>query len=67
MEESRIWGTLGILLALVGFAVIALDSEFLAALSEGHIGDPIVLYVVGVAIAAAVTVVIIGPNMSVSE
>lgn len=67
MEESRIWGSLGIVLALVGLAVIALDSEFLTALSEGHVGEPIVFYVVGVAIAALVTVIIIAPSMGTAE
>jgi hypothetical protein len=67
MDESRLWGTLGILLALAGLVVIALDHEFLAALSEGHLGDPIVLYVVGVAVAAVVTLVLIAPNMRSAE
>jgi drug/metabolite transporter (DMT)-like permease len=64
MDESRIWGLLGILLALGGLAVIALDQAFLSALSEGHYSDPIVFYVVGVALAAVVTLVIIAPNIS---
>jgi hypothetical protein len=67
MEESRIWGSLGVLLAIAGFAVIALDAEFLTALSEGHVGEPIVFYVVGVAIATLVTVVIIAPSMTTTE
>lgn len=67
MEESRIWGSLGILLAIAGLAVIALDTEFLTALSEGHVGEPIVFYVVGVAIAVLVTVVIIAPSMATTE
>jgi drug/metabolite transporter (DMT)-like permease len=64
MNESRIWGSLGIALALVGLVVIALDNAFLTALSEGHFADPIVFYVVGVALAAIVTLVIIAPNLS---
>jgi hypothetical protein len=67
MEESRIWGTIGILLAVAGLAVIALDQEFLTALSEGHVGEPIVFYVVGVAVAVLVTVLIIAPNMAARE
>jgi drug/metabolite transporter (DMT)-like permease len=63
MEESRIWGTIGVVLALAGLVVIALDHEFLTALSEGHIGEPIVFYVVGVAAAAVVTLLVIGPSM----
>ena len=64
MNESRIWGGLGIVLAVAGLAVIVLDQAFLAALSEGHYSEPIVFYVVGVALAAVVTLVIIAPNMS---
>jgi hypothetical protein len=44
--------------------VIALDNEFLTALSEGHVGEPIVFYVVGVALAVLVTIVIIAPSMT---
>ena len=64
MDESRIWGSLGVLLAVVGLAVIALDNEFLTALSEGHVGEPIVFDVVGVALAVLVTIVIIAPSMT---
>jgi hypothetical protein len=63
MEESRVWGSIGVLLALVGLVVIALDGEFLTALGEGHIGEPIVLYVVGVTAAVVVTLAVIGPSM----
>jgi hypothetical protein len=62
MEESRIWGTLGIGLALVGLIVIALDAEFLHALGEGHVGEPIVFYVVGVLAVTVVTLLVIGPS-----
>jgi hypothetical protein len=64
MDESRIWGSLGVLLAVAGLAVIVLDNEFLTALSEGHVGEPIVFYVVGVALAVLVTIVIIAPSMT---
>jgi hypothetical protein len=64
MDESRVWGSIGVLLAVAGLAVIALDHEFLTALSEGHVGEPIVFYVVGVALAVLVTVVIIAPSMA---
>jgi hypothetical protein len=67
MDESRIWGTLGILLALVGLVVIALDHEFLTALGEGHVGEPIVFYVVGVVAATVVTLAVIGPSMVAGE
>jgi hypothetical protein len=67
MEESRIWGALGILLALAGLVVIALDAEFLHALSEGHVGEPIVFYVVGVVAVTVVTLAVIGPSMLAGE
>lgn len=62
MDEGRIWGGLGILLALAGVAIIALDNEFAEALSHGG-AEPIVLYGVGVALAALVTIAIIGPSV----
>jgi hypothetical protein len=62
MEESRIWGALGIVLALVGLIVIALDQKFLHALGEGHVGEPIVFYVLGVVAVTVVTLVVIGPD-----
>jgi hypothetical protein len=67
MEESRIWGALGILLALAGLVVIALDQEFLHALGEGHVGEPIVFYVLGVVAATVVTLVVIGPDTITGE
>ena len=64
MDESTLWGTLGILLALVGLAVMLIDAAFLSALAEGNVGEPIVLYVVGVAAAALITLAVVGPNMA---
>jgi hypothetical protein len=62
MDEGRIWGTLGIVLALAGAVIIALDSDLPEALSHGNT-DPLVLYAGAVAVAALVTVAVIAPNM----
>jgi drug/metabolite transporter (DMT)-like permease len=67
MEESRLWGILGILLALAGLVVIVLDHKFLTALGEGHIGEPIVFYVLGVAAVAVVTIAVVGPSIVAGE
>ena len=62
MDEGRIWGGLGILLALVGVGIIALDHEFTEALLGGGV-ELIVLYGAGVVLAALVTIAIIGPSV----
>lgn len=62
MDEGRIWGTLGIVLALAGVVIIALDSDLPEALSHG-LTDPLVLYAVGVVLAGVITVAVIAPNM----
>ena len=49
MNESQLWGGAGVLLALLGTVVIVLDSEFSEALGHGGLGEPIVLYGIGVA------------------
>ena len=62
MDEARLWGGLGILLALVGLAVIAPD--VLGAAAESGLASPMVLYGIGVVVAAVVTVVVIGPSIA---
>jgi len=63
MNETQLWGGLGVIVALIGAAVIVLDSEFTEALGHGGIGEPMVLYGIGVAIAALVTVLVVGPSV----
>lgn len=63
MDESRIWGTVGVLLAVAGLLIVAADSEFAEAVQHGGFGEPLVLYVVAVAIAAAITALVILPNV----
>jgi len=64
MNESQLWGGAGVLLALLGTVVIVLDSEFSEALGHGGLGEPIVLYGIGVAVAALVTLFIVGPSVA---
>lgn len=64
MNESRLWGALGILLALLGFAAIA--GEFLGALGEG-LTNPMALYGIGVLVAAVLAVLIVGPSVAAPE
>jgi hypothetical protein len=63
MDESRLWGTVGVLLALAGVGIIAQDHHLTQALTHGSIGEPIVLYGVGVAFAAVVTALVVGSSM----
>jgi hypothetical protein len=63
MDESRLWGGIGILIALGGIAVMALDQEFVEDLMTGSFSEPIVFYGIGVILAALFTVLIIGPSM----
>lgn len=64
MATGRLWGLLGVVLALVGLVVIA--PELLAAVSEGLHGTEGLLlgvYGGGVVLAVLVTIIIIGPNI----
>lgn len=60
MDESRLWGGIGILLALVGVALVWHD---IVLIFEHGFQDPAALYGLGVAVAAVVTALIIGPNL----
>lgn len=66
MDESRIWGALGVLLAIVGLVAIA--PEVLHAMGgemeDGLGATMLVGYGVGVAFAALLTVVVILPNIA---
>ena len=63
MDESRLWGTLGILLAIAGLVIIAPELTH-AFGGEGDLGTTILaLYGVGVVVAVLVTLVIIGPDV----
>ncbi|WP_129115201.1 hypothetical protein [Halegenticoccus tardaugens] len=61
MDEARIWGIIGILLAIGGLVVIG--PEFVAELQHSGVTEPIVLYGIGVAVAVALTVFIILPSL----
>jgi hypothetical protein len=64
MASGRLWGLLGVVLALVGLVVIA--PELLAAVGEGLHGTEgllLGLYGAGVVLAVVVTILIIGPNV----
>ncbi|KTG09963.1 hypothetical protein AUR64_10125 [Haloprofundus marisrubri] len=65
MDESRLWGGIGILIGLAGIAIILFypDSEFLTMIAEGHITEFTVLYGLGVILAVLFTMLIIGPSM----
>jgi len=55
MDENAIWGGVGVLLAIAGAAVIALEMTQADLLTQ--------LYGVGVVLAALVTVLIVGPSL----
>ncbi|WP_101296619.1 hypothetical protein [Halegenticoccus soli] len=65
MDEAHIWGIIGVLLAVGGLAVIA--PEFIAELQHSGVGEPIVLYGVGVVVAVALTALIILPSLVTGE
>ncbi|MFB6154741.1 MAG: hypothetical protein ABEJ22_02525 [Haloferacaceae archaeon] len=61
MAESRIWALVG--LVLVVAAVLLILPETLAALGGGEGGIGLVVYGVGVLVAAAVTVAVVLPSL----
>ena len=67
MDDSTLWGSVGVLLALVGVGIMAIDAEFTHALSTGGFEEPVVWYGVAVAAAAFVTFVIIVPSLVTGE
>lgn len=60
MDESRLWGGIGILLALAGVALVWHD---IMLIFESGFEEPAALYGLGVAVAVVVTVLIIGPSL----
>ena len=64
MNESTFWGGAGVLLALAAVGVMALDPGVGEALAGGNLADPVVLYTLGVAFAALVTLVAVGKGLS---
>lgn len=61
MDESLVWGALGVLIAVGGLAIVAPD--VMAELQHGGFGSPMVLYGIGVAAAVALTALIIVPSL----
>ncbi|MFB6157295.1 MAG: hypothetical protein ABEJ34_05580 [Haloferacaceae archaeon] len=62
MDEQKLWGLLGILLAVAGVAVIA--PEVLHGLGgEGLGAMMLTVYGAGVAVAALVTILVVGPSV----
>jgi hypothetical protein len=62
MDESVIWGGIGLLLAIGGLGIIA--PEVLHELQLHGAGSPVVLYGLGVAAAVALTVLVILPSIA---
>ncbi|MFC6724038.1 hypothetical protein ACFQE1_06545 [Halobium palmae] len=60
MDESRLWGGVGVLLAVLGFAVIA--PELFEMLGHGLL-EPTVLYGIGVAAVAVLTLLALVPSV----
>ncbi|MFC4358700.1 hypothetical protein ACFO0N_12185 [Halobium salinum] len=61
MSGSRLWGALGVAVALLGVVIIA--PETLTGIVEHGVTSPEVLYGFGVVLAAVVTVLIVLPSM----
>jgi len=64
MDESRLWGGLGVVLAVVGLAIFAPELAHLAS-GETHGFETVMLglYSAGVVLAAVVTALVIVPNL----
>jgi hypothetical protein len=64
MEDGRLWGVLGILLAVVGLAVLAPEMAHVLGSGEGGTGTILFgVYGIGVVVAVAVTIAVIGPDL----
>ena len=64
MDESTLWGSIGVLIALAGVGIIATDHEFVEALNQGGFAAPIVWYGVAVVVAAILATVVILPSIA---
>lgn len=64
MDESTLWGSLGVLIAIAGVGIIVTDHEFVEALNQGGFATPIVWYGIAVAAAALLTAVVILPSIA---
>jgi hypothetical protein len=64
MDESRIWGGLGVILAIAGLAIFAPELTHLVS-GETHGLETVMLgvYGAGVIVAVAVTALVILPNI----
>lgn len=67
MDESRIWGGIGLLLALAGAIIIFMDKEFMEALSTMDMNSLILYYGIGVCVAVVLTAIVMVPSMFTSN
>ncbi|EJN60356.1 hypothetical protein SAMN04487950_2272 [Halogranum rubrum] len=65
MNESVVWGGIGVLLAIGGLGIIA--PEFLHELQTHGPGSPIALYGIGVVVAVLLTILIVVPSVIAGE
>jgi hypothetical protein len=64
MDESRMWGGLGVLLAVVGLVVIAPELTHLVSGETHGLGTVMLaVYGTGVVVAVVVTALVIVPNL----
>ena len=64
MDESTLWGSMGVLIAIVGVGIIATDHEFVEALNQGGFAAPFVWYGVAVIAATLLTAAVILPSIA---
>ena len=64
MDESTLWGSIGVLIAIVGVGIIATDHEFVEALNQVGFASPLVWYGVAVGAAALLAAVVILPSIA---
>ncbi len=67
MDETRIWGGIGVLLSLAGAVIIFLDKDFMDALQTMDTNSLILYYGIGVCIAFLLTAIVMVPNMFSSD
>ena len=64
MDESTLWGSIGVLLAFVGVGILLTDHAFVQGIVQGGYTLPIVWYGVAVAAAALLAAVVILPSIA---
>lgn len=63
MDESRLWGGIGVGIALLGLVLLAFDPHFVEVATRLDFSSGMFLYGVGVIVAVLLTMAIILPTL----